>query len=211
MAALGRIALQAPAHLRSWLRGLPHARTARVGGVRVGVVHGDPESLAGWALGVEYMHPPDGPLRTAIGCPADAPTTPPAQVRAWLAAAGVDLLASAHTCLPFAQRFGAGAVVNGGAAGLPCFAGTRHGIATRIAADPRPPPGSLYGCELKTAGGGRARVDCVAVRYDAAAFEAWFRARWPDGSDAHASYMRRVLHGPAGFTVAMADRLGLPP
>lgn len=177
----------------------------------MGVIHGDPENLAGWALGVEHMQPIDVALRATIACPADAPTTPPAQVRAWLAAAGVDVLASAHTCLPFAQRFGAGAVFNGGAAGLPCFAGTRHGIATRVAADLRPPPDSLYGCEISAggAGGGRARVDCVPVRYDAAGFEAWFRGLWPEGSDAHTSYMRRILHGPSGFTVAMANRLGL--
>ncbi len=213
VAALGSTAARAPPPLRAWLRTLPHARTARVGGVRVGAVHGDPEGLAGWALGVEQQEPPDAALRAAIGCPHDAPTTPPARVRAWLAAAAVDVLASAHTCLPFAQRFGPGAVFNGGAAGLPNFAGALHGVATRVAADLRPPPDSLYGCEVaaRGGGGGRARVDCVPVRYDAGRFEEWFRGAWPDGSDAHASYMRRIRHGPAGFTVAMADRLGFAP
>jgi hypothetical protein len=213
VAALGRTAARAPPPLRAWLRGLPPARTARVGAVRVGAVHGDPEGLAGWALGVELQEPPDPALRAAVGCPPDAPTTPPARVRAWLAAAGVDVLASAHTCLPFAQRFGPGAVFNGGAAGLPNFAGALHGVATRVAADLRPPPDSLYGCEVpaRGGGGGRARVDCVPVRYDAGGFERWFREAWPDGSDAHASYGRRIRHGPAGFTVAMADRLAIPP
>ena len=155
------------------------------------------------------MEPVDAALRAILGCPPDAPTTPPAQLRAWLSTARIDVLASAHTCLPFAQRVGAGAVFNGGAAGLPCFSGTRHGVATRISADLRPPADSLYGCEVVVAGGGgRARVDCVPVRFDGAGFEAWFRGLWPEGSDAHASYMRRILHGPSGYTVAMADRLG---
>ena len=163
------------------------------------------------------MEPVDAALRAILGCPPDAPTTPPAQLRAWLSTARIDVLASAHTCLPFAgsggpgagAMTGAGAVFNGGAAGLPCFSGTRHGVATRISADLRPPADSLYGCEVVVAGGGgRARVDCVPVRFDGAGFEAWFRGLWPEGSDAHASYMRRILHGPSGYTVAMADRLG---
>ena len=35
---------------------------------RVGIVHGDVESLAGWQLGVEVMEPSDDALRAALGC-----------------------------------------------------------------------------------------------------------------------------------------------
>ena len=41
---------------------LPRHLTAGVGGQRVGIVHGDPESLAGWRLALEAMEPGD-PLR----------------------------------------------------------------------------------------------------------------------------------------------------
>ena len=49
------------AELLSWLRGLPRAAVAEVGAQRrrVGIVHGDVESLAGWQLGVEAMEPVD--------------------------------------------------------------------------------------------------------------------------------------------------------
>ena len=46
-------------------------RTFRVAGTRVGVVHGDPDSLAGWSFAVEAMEPGDAALRAALGCEED--------------------------------------------------------------------------------------------------------------------------------------------
>jgi len=57
-----------------------------VAGVRVGVVHGDMESLAGWGYS-------EAALATAAGL---------AQLRDHLDVAHVRVVASSHTCLPVA-------------------------------------------------------------------------------------------------------------
>jgi hypothetical protein len=96
--------------LVSWLRSLPKALVAEVGESRrrVGVVHGDVESLAGWQLGVEAMEPADEGLRAALGCAASngaahLPTTPRATLLKWCDEARVGGLLCTHTCLPFGQ------------------------------------------------------------------------------------------------------------
>ena len=56
----------------SWRLGeLPRYLTASVGGRRVGVLHGDPESLAGWRLALEAMEPGDSLVRRQVGWQAD--------------------------------------------------------------------------------------------------------------------------------------------
>jgi hypothetical protein len=47
-----------PGHLAE-LAELPRHLTAAVGGHRVAIVHGDPESLAGWKLALEAVEPAD--------------------------------------------------------------------------------------------------------------------------------------------------------
>jgi hypothetical protein len=46
------------------LENLPRYLVAEVAGHRIGVLHGDPESLAGWRLALEAMEPADPALRT---------------------------------------------------------------------------------------------------------------------------------------------------
>ena len=46
---------------------LPRYLTASVGGQRVGILHGDPESLAGWRLALEAMEPGDPLVRRQLG------------------------------------------------------------------------------------------------------------------------------------------------
>jgi hypothetical protein len=41
--------------------------TASVGGQRIGILHGDPESLAGWRLALEAMEPGDPLVRRQVG------------------------------------------------------------------------------------------------------------------------------------------------
>lgn len=60
---LGKTAKDASDETVAWLKGLPLSTVLRVGGCRIGVVHGDPDSLAGWGLGVEMMLPLDAKLR----------------------------------------------------------------------------------------------------------------------------------------------------
>ena len=46
-------------------------------------------------------------------------------------------------------------------------------------------------------------VEAVALDYDTQAWEQRFLAQWPAGSDAHASYYRRIVGGP-GYGVDRA-------
>jgi len=111
----------------------------------------------------------------------------------------VSVFASSHTCLPVLQAFeGARAIVNNGAAGMPNFAGTTYGLATRIALAPH--PDALYRHRI-----GHAIVEAIPIRYDAKAWQAAFLAQWPEGSDAHASYWRRIVNGP-GYGIDAALR-----
>ncbi len=159
---------------------LPMQRLVIVEGLRVGVVHGDAESLAGWSFAHDALraHGSEGRLASLFE------------------RAGVDVFASSHTCLPALRTVVTGsgprAVINNGAAGMPNFAGTRFGIATRISPDPAPAALRLYGTRL-----GRLHIDAIRVEYDHDAFVRRFLADWPEGSEAHLSYHRRIVKGPA--------------
>jgi hypothetical protein len=162
-------------HTLASLRALPMHLVARVGDPRIAIVHGDADSLAGWSFSQEALASRDGLLH----------------VREAFAAAGADLFASSHTCLPVLQCFPGGKVlVNNGAAGMPNFHGERYGLATRIALSPA--RDSVYGVRC-----GELFVDAVPLRYDTAAWERRFLEQWPEASDAHASYHARIVHGPA--------------
>ena len=223
--------------LLDWLRSLPRALVAEVGASRrrVGIVHGDVDSLAGWQLGVEAMDPADNALRASLGCDGTGmggaehllPTTPQSKVVSWCEDADVAGLLCTHTCLPFgqlllgassgreqsgppqspqppnqSQQYALG-VFNNGSGGMPNFAASRFGLATRVSDDPTPPADSLYG---GVAGG--LRYDAIPIRYDHAAWLERFGAVWPEGSDAHTSYFARLQHGPTGFKLRHAARAG---
>ncbi|ABI56970.1 metallophosphoesterase family protein [Alkalilimnicola ehrlichii MLHE-1] len=192
MARLQRMVAETPAlhDVTRQLSGLPRQIRLAVGDLRVGVIHGDPESLAGWRLALEQM-------------PAPGRTT--SRIRRWFEVSEVDLFACSHTCLPFAQRFTwerrQALIFNNGAAGLPNFRGDRRGVITRIAETPAPVP-ALYGGVLRGV-----HCDAVPVAYDTAAWARRFRAIWPEGSAACHNYARRLAHG-TGLTPQAANRLG---
>jgi hypothetical protein len=170
--------------LRARQGALPMNLVAQVGGARVGLVHGDAASLAGWGFAQDQLDD----LRRAR----------------WIgnafAEANVDVFASSHTCLPACRVFERGVVINNGAAGMPNFEGAGHGIVTRIATSPAPRH-RLYGARS-----GAAFVDAVALRYDEGAWQRRFLAAWPEGSPAHESYFRRIAHGPRYSLVRAAAR-----
>ena len=169
----------AAAHLAA----LPMFRIAEVGGMRIAIVHGDSDSLAGWGFSQET-------LATQAGQKA---------ARAAFAAAGVAVFASSHTCLPVLQAIdGAGIIANNGAAGMPNFAGTAYGLATRIALAPH--ARALYRMQI-----GALVVEAIPIDYDAAAWRQSFLEQWPEGSDAHASYWHRIIDGP-GYLAEQAAR-----
>ncbi len=170
---LRKTAMQFP-QARAKLAALPMHLVAMVDGERVGVVHGDADSLAGWGFSQEFLSTPEGILAA----------------RQAFAKAGVRVFASSHTCLPVLQSFPEErAIVNNGAAGMPNFRGTHFGLATRISI--RPSKNPAYFEKLK-----HLFVEAVPLEYGARAWEECFLAQWPAGSDAHRSYYGRIVNGP---------------
>ncbi len=164
----------------SQLTALPMVARYRVGECRVGVVHGDAESLAGWRFDAGALDDP--------------------QAQPWIASAfesaRVDLFASTHTCLPAMRRFAldsgrAGWVVNNGAAGMPNFRGDLYGLCTRIGHSPSPHRALQ---EVAVAG---AHIALLPIRYDIERWQASFLAQWPPDSPAWLSYFDRISKGPA--------------
>ena len=168
--------------LRARLGELPMHLTARVAGARVGIVHGDAASLAGWGFAHDRLDHP-GHRRW---------------VESAFAQSRMDVFASTHTCLPALRRFDGGVVANNGAAGMPNFAESRCGLVTRIGARPHAGRERLYGIEAAGI-----QVEALRVDYDHDRWLGRFEASWPEGSPAHASYHRRIVSG-TRFTLAQA-------
>ena len=167
---------------------LPLHLVAKVADTRVAIVHGDLQSLAGWSLAQELL--------------SDAENLN--VVKKQIVTSKCQIVASSHTCLPVATTFttpqGARAVFNNGAAGMPNFRGTHHGVITRIAATPYHDHTPLYGTRI-----GQAYCDAIALHYDHARWLQDFLALWPAGSPAHTSYHQRLTTGPH-YTQAEAHR-----
>jgi len=175
--------------LQRRLAALPMWRRIDVGGVALGIVHGDAESLAGWGFAQEHL--------------ADEAHRP--VVQRWFDEAGVRIFACSHTCLPVMDaltnaRGERCAIVNNGAAGMPNFSGRPEGLLTRIATTPAPPDSSWYGMRLDGL-----YIDALPIEHDTAAWARAFLAQWPPGSAAHQSYWPRISAGPA-YRVEQATR-----
>lgn len=174
------------------LAALPMLRRAVVGGLRVGLVHGDDRALAGWRLAHDTLE-----ASRADGLDAAFDE------------AALDVIASSHTCLPVADGWASSiggrplAVINNGAAGMANLAGTCFGIATRIAAPGVPEPDGLR--VLWRAERRGVDVAAVAVEFDLAAFLDRFDRVWPAGSPAERSYRSRITAGTA-YPAARAPR-----
>ncbi len=164
---------------RAQLAALPMHLVARVGDARIGIVHGDAASLAGWGFAADRL---DNPAH-----------------RRWIESAfrdaRVDVFASTHTCLPAFREFaldgGTAIVANNGAAGMPNFQGRRRGLVTRIGRAAFDGPERIYGLH-----GRGFHVDSLELAYDHERWVERFLASWPEGSPAHASYFRRIVEGP---------------
>jgi hypothetical protein len=158
---------------------LPMHLVVRVGDARVGIVHGDAESLSGWRFAHDSLH-------EAVN-------------QQWLTdlceQANLVGFASSHTCLPTFRRFGTGAaakfVVNNGAAGMPNFGGTQYGLITRLSVHEAPEGLAQYGGKM-----GDLFVDALPVHFDHGKMVEQFASDWPAGSAAHTSYWRRITEGP---------------
>lgn len=177
--------------LRLRLAALPMHAVAKVGGVRVAIVHGDLESLAGWALSAHNLAA-DGKQETVYN---------------QILKSMCRIVASSHTCLPVAHRFdgatGTCAVFNNGAAGMPNFRDCAFGVITRIATSPARIAAPLYGTRIAGV-----HVDALPLAYDTVRWEREFVAHWPPGSSAHLSYYSRIASGP-DYSLREADRVAV--
>ena len=171
--------------LQERMASLPMFCVGEIGGARVGFVHGDAHSLAGWDFSVESLDS----IETATRLPAT------------FAAANVDVFACSHTCLPALRTYdtprGLAAVANNGSAGMPNFKGTRYGLVTRISTR-RFAGKALYGVKV-----GALHVEAIPLEYDYPRWQKTFLASWPAETAAFDSYFDRILRGP-DFTVAQA-------
>jgi hypothetical protein len=196
LARLRAVAAAAGDAARAALAALPMHAVAAVGGLRIGLVHGDAWSLAGWRFAHDALH----------AAAADA-----AQ-RLRLAQAfelgAVDGFACSHTCAPALACIGTPGgdrfVINNGAAGMANFAASTFGVVTRIAT--RAVPRALETQRLYGLHERGVWIDALAVPFDAAAWLARFDAIWPAGSDAARSYRQRLAHGPAHSVAAALGR-----
>ena len=187
-------------NIRARVAALPMFCSVEVGGQKIGIVHGDAESLAGWGFAYESM--------PALPDEQEAPSGHRGSLDAItdiFRKAQVAAFASTHTGLPLLQDFSVDGrrrlVINNGAAGLPNFRGSAFGLLTRISSRPEAPTDSLYGTTLDTV-----RFDALPIHYDAAAWLKRFLANWPAGSHAHEGYLERVTQGP-DFSIERAIRL----
>jgi len=155
---------------------LPMFARYQVGSEKVGVVHGDADSLAGWRFdtSLPYEMAQDGWLAKAFKL------------------AAVDIFASTHTCLPVMRDYPSPErriIINNGAAGMPNFAGTQYGLLTRISVHPSP-HGSLYAVRLRDV-----YIDALPIYYDSGSWQQQFLSNWPEGTPAWESYFERIKVG----------------
>jgi len=165
--------------LRTQLAALPMHLVAEVGGVRVAIVHGDLESLAGWGLSQEMLTVDNAKNN----------------VNKQILISKSRIVTSSHTCLPVARSLdtesGRCAIFNNGAAGMPNFRGTQYGVITRISTKTCTAHPPLYGTRVDGV-----YADAIAVKYDTLRWQIEFLQSWPEGSAAHQSYHKRICNGP---------------
>jgi hypothetical protein len=179
-AILGRlrgVAAEVPG-AREALARLPMHAVAQVGSLRIGIVHGDAWSLAGWRFAHDELHQPahEEHLQAAFELGA------------------VDGYACSHTCAPALRVLGERFVINNGAAGMANFAGDTSGLLTRIAT--RPLPRALEDARAYGLHERGVWIDALRIRFDAARWRERFDAIWPAGSPAAVSYRERIVAGP---------------
>ena len=146
------------------------------GGLKILVLHGDPESLAGWGLAHESFSAGNE-----------------LSLDKWFRASGADVITSTHTCLPALwsgmvdERFCV--VANNGSAGMGNLLSDPRGLVTRLGfTSPLAEP--VAGIEHRGL-----NVSLLPVSYDLDAWLPRFDQLWPAGSAAAVSYRNRIISG----------------
>lgn len=175
MVRLQKLAEKHP-DIQKQLAALPRYCCLLFGGLKVSVLHGDPESLAGWGLAHESFVANNGQ-----------------RLEGWFRASGADMMVSTHTCLPVLWSGEVDGrprlVANNGSAGMGNLSADPRGLITRVS---RMAPEDEAVAGLVHAG---LHVDLMPVDYNVDAWLAEFDRLWPAGSPAARSYRSRLLEG----------------
>ncbi len=175
MERLQRVAENHP-DLQQRLADLPRYRCLIFGGLKVVILHGDPESLAGWGLAHEVL--------------AQAGDD---QLAEWFWQTDADVIVSTHTCLPVIRNLVVGdrarLFLNNGAAGMGNMLGDSRGLVARLALVSPASEGLAPEYPLPLHGA------LVPVEFPLVDWLVRFDHLWPPGSDAALSYRHRILNG----------------
>lgn len=176
--------------LQDRLADLPRYQCVMFGGLKVVVLHGDPESLAGWGLS-----------REVLVSQGDAPLV------AWFRETDADVLVSTHTCLPVMRALTVDArqrlFLNNGSAGMGNLTGDPSGLVARLA------PSAPSDRAFSLSSGVPVSASLEPVRFPLSPWLALFDSLWPEGSDAALSYRHRILNG-TGLAVTQLLSLSEP-
>jgi hypothetical protein len=157
---------------------LPMALSYTVGKAKVGVVHGDAHSLAGWQFDPSQLDLTENRRDMA-------------QV---FEQSQMNIFASSHTCAAGIRVFESlGAVINNGSAGMANLLGSSHGIMTRISVHPAPTALPVLHSQFYAG----VFLQAVKVDFDLVQWQQQFLRTWPPGSPAYESYFERITRGPA--------------
>lgn len=175
MARLQTVALHRP-DILGRLSQCPRYLSLIFGHRRLLVLHGDPQSLAGWGLS-----------RESFGAGNER------QLTEWFRRCTADVIACTHTCLPLLwsgcvdgrSRI----VVNNGSAGMGNLCSDPRGLITRIA---RSSPAAEPVAALESHG---LHLALLPVAYDLDRWLRQFDRLWPAGTAAAVSYRERMVTG----------------
>ncbi len=164
---------------------LPMFARYRVGDCRIGIVHGDADSLAGWRFSRSEL----------------AATLTDTGSEEWLrnafVQAQVEVFASSHTCEPVLHQLQhprrSNVVINNGAAGMPNFPGQLFGVITRVGLTPFDSSRFTGFSVIERIQVHGAEIAAISVPYDHTQWSVRFLANWPEGSDAYVSYYARIM------------------
>ncbi|MDI9243672.1 hypothetical protein [Marinobacter sp. CHS3-4] len=162
--------------IQSRLTDLPRYRCLIFGGLKILVLHGDPESLAGWGLAYEAFAEGNA-----------------SELDDWFGQCDADVITCTHTCLPVLWSGQAAgrprAVANNGASGMGNLQSDPAGLVTRLAleAPDRPIIGAIEHLGL--------HISLLPVAFDLQAWLTMFDQLWPAGSPAAISYRNRLSSG----------------